>query len=138
MKKNGLSRTRVFTGFSKSLRDALRRALALIAVLALVLTPAAPGLYAAPSPAKAPAPMPDEGDHDGCKLSGPIKHVVLIQFDNVHFRRDNPNVPSDVEQMPNLYNFLTDNGTVLNNHYTPLIWPHTADDIITSIYWSIR
>ena len=132
VKKKALSRTGVFTRFSKSLRDALRGALALIAILALVLTPAAPGLYAAPSPAKAPMPMPDEGDQDGCKLSGPIKHVIYIQFDNVHFRRDNPNVPSDVEQMPNLYNFLTGNGTVLNNHYTPLI-SHTADDIITSI-----
>jgi hypothetical protein len=132
VKKNALSRTRVFTGFSKSLRDALRRALALIAVLALVLAPAAPGLYAAPSPAKAPTPMPDEGDHDGCKLSGPIKHVVLIQFDNVHFRRDNPNVPSDLEQMPHLLSFLTGNGTLLSNHHTPLI-SHTADDIVTSL-----
>ena len=35
-----------------------------------------------------------------------IKHVVHIQFDNVHLRRDNPNVPSDLEQMPNLLNFM--------------------------------
>jgi len=29
-----------------------------------------------------------------CQLaSGPIKHVVYIEFDNVHFTRDNPNVP---------------------------------------------
>ena len=39
--------------------------------------------------------------------SGKIKHVVYIEFDNVHFTRDNPNVPSDLEQMPNLLNFLT-------------------------------
>jgi len=26
----------------------------------------------------------------------------MIQFDNVHLRRDDPNVPSDLEQMPNL------------------------------------
>jgi len=26
-----------------------------------------------------------------------IKHVVHIQFDNVHLRRDNPNVPSDID-----------------------------------------
>ena len=26
-----------------------------------------------------------------------ITHIVHIQFDNVHFRRDNPNVPSDLE-----------------------------------------
>jgi len=41
-----------------------------------------------------------------CNLGNGIKHVVYIQFDNVHFRRDNPNVPSDLEQMPNLLNFL--------------------------------
>jgi hypothetical protein len=29
-----------------------------------------------------------------------IKHVIYIQFDNVHFTRDNPNVPSDLEQVP--------------------------------------
>ena len=31
-----------------------------------------------------------------CNLGNGIKHVVYIQFDNVHFRRDNPNVPSDL------------------------------------------
>jgi hypothetical protein len=35
-----------------------------------------------------------------------IKHGINIVFDNVHLRRDNPNVPSDLEQMPNLLNFL--------------------------------
>jgi len=34
--------------------------------------------------------------------SGNIQHVIYIQFDNTHFTRDNPNVPSDLEQMPNL------------------------------------
>ena len=33
-----------------------------------------------------------------------IKRVVHLQFDNVHLRRDNPNVPSDLEQMPHLLN----------------------------------
>ena len=42
-----------------------------------------------------------------CKLgANGIEHIVYIQFDNVHFRRDNPNVPSDLEQMPNLLSFL--------------------------------
>jgi hypothetical protein len=27
----------------------------------------------------------------------PIKHIIFLQFDNVHLRRDNPNVPSDLE-----------------------------------------
>jgi hypothetical protein len=70
-----------------------------------------------------------------CQLNSPggkVQHVIFIQFDNVHFRRDNPNVPSDLEQMPHLLSFLTGNGTLLSNHHTPLI-SHTADDIITSL-----
>ena len=61
-----------------------------------------------------------------------IKRVVYLQFDNVHLRRDNPNVPSDLEQMPHLLNFLLDNGTVSGNHFTPLI-SHTAQDIVTAL-----
>jgi hypothetical protein len=63
----------------------------------------------------------------GCPLNsanGRIKHVIYIQFDNTHFLRDNPNVPSDLEQMPHLLNFLENNGTVLTNHHTPLISQH--------------
>jgi hypothetical protein len=56
--------------------------------------------------------------------------VINIVFDNVHFFRDNPNVPSDLEQMPNLLNFLKSNGTVFSNSHTPLI-AHTADDSLT-------
>jgi hypothetical protein len=63
-----------------------------------------------------------------CNLGNGIKHVVYIQFDNVHFRRDNPNVPSDLEQMPNLLNFLEANGAFLTNHWTPLI-SHTSVDM---------
>lgn len=40
-------------------------------------------------------------------------------------------MPSDLEQMPHLLNFLENNGTVLTNHHTPLI-SHTANDILTS------
>ena len=60
-----------------------------------------------------------------------IKHVIYIQFDNVHYTRDQPNVPSDLEQMPNLLNFITGNGTLISHEHTPLI-AHTADDIVTS------
>jgi hypothetical protein len=60
---------------------------------------------------------------------GEIKHVVYIQFDNVHFTRDNPNVLSDRDQMPHLLNFFVNNATLCTNHHTPLI-AHTADDII--------
>jgi len=60
-----------------------------------------------------------------------IKHVIYIQFDNVHFTRDNPNVASDLQQMPNLLKFITSNGTLISQEHTPLI-AHTADDIVTS------
>src|SRR5271170_3113566 len=60
-----------------------------------------------------------------------VKHVIYIQFDNVHYARDNPNVPSDLEQIPNLLNFITGNGTLISHEHTPLI-AHTADDIVTS------
>jgi hypothetical protein len=69
-----------------------------------------------------------------CQLQSPggqIKRVVHIVFDNVHLRRDNPNVPSDLEQMPNLLNFIQNNGTISGNHHTPLI-SHTATDILTA------
>ncbi len=41
----------------------------------------------------------------GCQLGpgGSIKHVIVVQFDNVHLVRDNSNVPSDIEQIPALY-----------------------------------
>src|SRR5438552_15148950 len=73
--------------------------------------------------------------NNACQLDsaqGNIKHVIYVQFDNVHFTRDNPNVPSDLEQMPNLLNFMTNNGVLLSNHHTPLI-AHTATDILTSL-----
>src|SRR5437870_8227428 len=66
-----------------------------------------------------------------CHLGNGIKHVVTLMFDNVHYFRDNPNVPSDLQQMPNLLNFFQNNGTFLSNNHTPLI-AHTADDILTT------
>jgi hypothetical protein len=64
--------------------------------------------------------------------SSKVKHIIFVQFDNVHLSRDNPNVPSDLEQMPNLMNFLRNNGLLDSNHHTPLI-SHTADDIVTTL-----
>src|SRR5262249_5397974 len=71
----------------------------------------------------------------GCQIqtgNSQIKRVLHLTFDNVHLRRDNPNVPSDLEQMPNLLNFLLQNGVVSGNHHTPLI-SHTAHDITTAL-----
>jgi hypothetical protein len=96
------------------------------------------GAAVATSPVHAAAISPaastvTETDNAGnsCQLGHGVKHVVQITFDNVHFYRDNPNVPSDLELMPNLLNFFENNGTFLSNNHTPLI-AHTADDILTT------
>src|SRR5262249_29408993 len=67
-----------------------------------------------------------------CHLGNGIKHVVQITWDNTHFFRDNPNVPSDLQMMPNLLHFIENNGTLLSNNHTPLI-AHTAPDILTTL-----
>src|SRR5215468_11023059 len=75
------------------------------------------------------------GGASSCRLNssqGNIKHVIYLIFDNVHFLRDNPNVPSDLEQMPNLLNFIRDNGTLNTNDHTVLI-SHTANGILTNL-----
>jgi len=100
-------------------------------VLATTLLAAMIGFVATPSLRTHAA----SGSGTGCQLNsaqGNIQHVIYIQFDNVHFTRDNPNVPSDLEQMPNLLNFMKNNGVLLTNHHTPLI-AHTATDILTSL-----
>ena len=80
----------------------------------------------------------DENSDDGkepqkhCRLGNGIKQIVYLQFDNTHLKRDNPGVPSDLEQMPTLYNFLKDNGTLGSNSHTVLI-SHTADGIISTL-----
>jgi len=69
-----------------------------------------------------------------CQLnspSGQVQHVVYVEFDNIHFTRDNPNVPSDLEQMPNLLNFIKSKGTLDAGDHTVLI-SHTANDILTT------
>jgi hypothetical protein len=94
------------------------------------------GLAAIPVASATPVPQTSSSGAAGaCVLgneSGQIKHVIYLQFDNVHLRRDNPNVPSDLEQMPNLLNFLKGNGTVLNKQYTVLI-SHTAAGMVSSL-----
>src|SRR5579872_365893 len=61
-----------------------------------------------------------------------IKHVIYLQFDNTHFKRDVSGVPSDLEQMPHLLSFLKGNGTLLSNDHTILI-SHTAGGILSSL-----
>jgi len=107
-----------------------RKPLAALAGGALALSMVTVGVTATAATA-APA-RPAGAAQSGCSLDGgAIKHVIYLQFDNVHYTRDNPNVPSDLEQMPNLLNFITGNGTLISHEHTPLI-AHTADDIVTS------
>jgi hypothetical protein len=124
---------------SRGVAVGVRKALAAAVSFAFALAPAASGIPPATAEAKAPAlPAGAQAQANAasqCVLhsaQGAIKHVIYIQFDNVHFTRDNPNVLSDLEQMPHLLNFFVNNGTFSSNHHTPLI-AHTADDIITSL-----
>src|SRR6266849_3957288 len=92
--------------------------------------PAAPGLAATRAPAAHPAFHVLASN--ACQLGNGVQHVIQLTFDNVHFFRDNPNVPSDLQLMPNLLNFIQGNGTMLSNNHTPLI-AHTANDILTTL-----
>ena len=107
-------------------RYLFRRAVGTATLLALLLgVGGLPGLQTTPIAQAA----------GGCVLNsarGNIQHVIYVQFDNTHFTRDNPNIPSDLEQMPHLLNFIEQNGVLLSDHHTPLI-AHTATDILTAL-----
>jgi hypothetical protein len=119
------------------------QALAAGTALLLALSPVAPA-FAAPAAVAGPATKraaeaPARSSAAGlCQLNSPrgkVSHVVTLIFDNTHFMRDPARdgstlVPSDLEQMPHLLNFIKNNGVLLSNHHTPLI-AHTSDDIIT-------
>ena len=83
---------------------------------ALTVAGATPGLASAAKPlVPATQHVVRVAQHDrgatSCGLGHGVKHVIELTFDNVHFFRDNPNVPSDLEMMPNLLHFLESNGT---------------------------
>jgi hypothetical protein len=105
-------------------------ALALAVLIAAAIAAAAATTQSNARPKPKPGPAAS-----GCQLNsakGQVKHVIYIIFDNVHFLRDNPNVPSDVEQMPHLLNFIRGNGTMMTNDHTVLI-SHTANGILTNL-----
>ncbi|HEV3066473.1 MAG TPA: hypothetical protein VGY50_01435 [Streptosporangiaceae bacterium] len=107
------------------------RPLTLLAAASLALGVTAT-MGAAARPAAGPAGAGPAGAGTGCGLGphGSVRHVIYLMFDNTHYTRDNPNVPSDLQQMPNLLNFLTGHGTLVSHEHTPLI-AHTADDSVT-------
>ena len=102
----------------------MRRLIRLAAMAALVAA-------MLPGPASAQAPAAPQQSQN-CSLGNGIKHVVSIVFDNTHLFRDRDSVASDLEQMPKLLNFLTDNGTLSDNEHTVLI-SHTAAGILTNL-----
>ena len=93
---------------------------------------AGPGIATASQRAVDAGHRPSVTSTTGCQLGHGIKHVIELTFDNVHFFRDNPNVPSDLQMIPSLLHFFENNGTFLSNNHTPLI-AHTADDILTTL-----
>src|SRR4029450_13828272 len=97
---------------------------------------AAPGLSAKVSTgASSPrlGGFPSLGCQDGAVAGGgPVRHVIYLQFDNVHLQRNLASVPSDLEQMPHLLNFIRSNGTLLTNDHTELV-SHTANGILTAL-----
>ncbi|HEV2452390.1 MAG TPA: hypothetical protein VGS62_10755 [Streptosporangiaceae bacterium] len=114
----------------------LSRQAGILTAGALVLGGIAAGSASArPTGATGAAPAAHGGSAAGCVLTGhagrAIRHVIYLQFDNTHYTRDNPNVPSDLQQMPDLLHFITGQGTLISHEHTPLI-AHTADDIVTS------
>ena len=62
--------------------------------------------------------------------SGKVKHVVQLSFENMHLRRDDENIPSDLEQMPHLREFLASGGMLGTNHTGSLL-AEQATDILT-------
>ncbi len=110
----------------------LARAAAILP-LVVVLSTTVPAAAAEPTPTAT-----QQAIATNCQFLTPtgqpsaIKHVVHVQFDNVHLSRDMPNVPSDLEQMPHLLNFIKNNGSLLSNNHTPLI-AHTAHDLMTGL-----
>jgi hypothetical protein len=109
------------------MKRAKRAALAAVLVAACITAALVSGVVSHGAPAASAA--------GPCQLggkNGQIKHLIYLQFDNTHFRRDVAGVPSDLEQMPHLLNFLTGNGTLLSNDHTILI-SHTAGGILASL-----
>jgi hypothetical protein len=104
----------------------MKRLIRLAAIAALSI-----GWQVAAVPA-AHASVRTSAPQSSCQLGNGVQHVINIVFDNVHLTRDNPNVPSDLEQMPTLLNFIESNGTMISHNYTPLI-SHTANDIVTTL-----
>ena len=111
------------------MRTRLKVGAAIALVAALAVTAAASGAASRRSSHGSP-------NRHGCDLGNGghsrIKHLIYLQFDNTHLLRDRTNFASDLELMPHLKNFLSDNGTLSDNHHTILI-SHTGGGILSAL-----
>src|SRR6476660_977455 len=111
------------------MRTRLKVGAAIALVAALAVTAAASGAASRRSSGGSPS-------RRGCDLGNGghsrIKHLIYLQFDNTHLLRDRTNFASDLELMPHLKNFLSDNGTLSDNEHTILI-SHTAGGILSAL-----
>src|SRR5260221_13855625 len=120
--RSGLKNTKLHR-LSTYVSGTARRCTSLLISFAFLLAPALPAasLTAAqtfPKAEKEHSAFPSPAG--GCQLNsarGKIQHVVTIIFDNMHFQRDPARdgstlVPSDLEQMPPLLNFIKKNGVL--------------------------
>jgi hypothetical protein len=122
----------------QSTRHWWRQMVAVVTAAFLAMYPATSAWASGPASARAKTAAAPTSPAGSCQINSPrgkISHVVTIIFDNTHFMRDPARdgstlVPSDLEQMPHLLNFIKNNGVLLSNHHTQLI-SHTSDDIIT-------
>jgi hypothetical protein len=111
------------------MRTRLKVGGAIALVVALAVTAAASGAASRRSSGRNPG-------RQGCDLGNGghsrIKHLIYLQFDNTHLLRDRSSFASDLELMPHLKNFLSDNGTLSDNEHTILI-SHTAGGILSAL-----
>src|SRR5438034_3556861 len=111
------------------MRTRLKVGAAIALVVALAVTAAASGAASRRSSGRQPGRQGCDLGHGGHSR---IKHLIYLQFDNTHLLRDRSNFASDLELMPHLKNFLSDNGTLSDNEHTILI-SHTAGGILSSL-----
>ena len=112
------------------MRTRLKVGAAIAIVAALAVTAAASGAASRRSSGRKPAPS--RAATSATAATAASSTSIYLQFDNTHLLRDRSNFASDLELMPHLKNFLSDNGTLSDNEHTILI-SHTAGGILSAL-----
>src|SRR5438128_12685434 len=105
----------------------MRRLMKLASVAALVAMQCL-----VPSTASAHPAANTNSQTQSCSLNNGIQHVISMTFDNTHLTRDRAGIVFDLEQMPNLLNFMTSNGSLIANNHTIRI-AHTSRGTLPSL-----